>query len=71
MMVPICEIFHLLESDVRDDVWTTESNRENLRDLIVAFEAHRDKQYHLKLGREPIAKTTLTTASQNSDYRIF
>lgn len=27
------------------------SNRENLRDLIVAFEVHRAKQYHLGLGR--------------------
>ena len=35
------------------------SNRESLRDLIVAFEAHRAKQYHLGLGREPIAKTNL------------
>ena len=31
------------------------SNRESLRDLIVAFEAHRAKQYHLGLGRKPIA----------------
>ena len=29
------------------------SNRESLRDLIVAFEAHRAKQYHLGVGREP------------------
>ena len=47
------------------------SNRESLRDLIVAFEAHRAKQYHLGLGREPIAKTTLASANQNRDYRIF
>ncbi|MBF1535746.1 MAG: IS4 family transposase [Prevotella salivae] len=47
------------------------SNRESLRDLIVAFEAHRSKQYHLGLGREPIAKTTLASANQNRDYRIF
>ena len=47
------------------------SNRESLRDLIVAFEAHRSKQYHLGLGREPIAKTTLTSANQNRDCRIF
>ncbi len=47
------------------------SNRESLRDLVVAFEAHRAKQYHLGLGREPIAKTTLATANQKSDYRIF
>ena len=47
------------------------SNRENLRDLIVAFEAHRAKQYHLGLGRKPIAKTTFASANQNRDYRIF
>ena len=47
------------------------SNRESLRDLIVAFEAHRANQYHLGLGREPIAKMTLATANQNRDYRIF
>ena len=47
------------------------SNRESLRDLIVAFEAHRSKQYHLGLGREPIAKTTLASANQNRDCRIF
>lgn len=39
------------------------SNCESLRDLIVAFEVHRDKQYHLGLGREPIPKTTLATAN--------
>ena len=32
------------------------SNRESLRDLIVAFEAHKAKQYHLGLGREPISQ---------------
>ena len=47
------------------------SNRESLRDLIVAFEAHRSKQYHLGVGREPIAKTTLASANQNRDCRIF
>ena len=47
------------------------SNRESLRDLIVAFEAHRAKQYHLGLGRNPIAKTTFASANQNRDYRIF
>ena len=47
------------------------SNRESLRDLIVAFEAHRAKQYHLGLGREPIAKTTLASENQNRDYRII
>ena len=47
------------------------SNRESLRDLIVALEAHQGKRYHLGLGRERIAKTTLATANQNRDYRIF
>ena len=47
------------------------SNRESLRDMIVAFEAHRAKQYHLGLGRKPIAKTTFASANQNRDFRIF
>ena len=42
-----------------------------MRDLIVAFEAHRAKQYHLGLGRKPISKTTVASANQNRDYRIF
>lgn len=47
------------------------SNRESLRDLIVALEAHQSKCFHLGLGPKPIAKTTLATANQNRDYRIF
>ena len=47
------------------------SNRESLRDLIVTLDAHQGKRYHLGLGREPIAKTTLASANQNRDYRIF
>ena len=47
------------------------SNRESLRDVIVALEAHRSKCFHLGLGRKPVAKTTLATANQNRDYRIF
>ena len=35
------------------------SNRESLRDLIVAFEAHRVKQYHLGLGRKLLRKRHL------------
>ena len=46
-------------------------NRESLRDVIVALEAHRSKSFHLGLGRKPIAKTALATANQNRDYRIF
>ena len=47
------------------------SNRESLRDLIVALDVHQSKRYHLGLGREPVAKTTFATANQNRDYRIF
>ena len=47
------------------------SNRESLRDLVVALEAHRSKCYHLGMGRKTIAKTTFATANQNRDYRIF
>ena len=46
-------------------------NRESLRDVIVALEAHRSKCFHLGLGRKPIAKTTLATANQNRNFRIF
>lgn len=47
------------------------SNRESLRDVIVALEAHHTKCYHLGIGRNPIAKTTFASANQNRDYRIF
>lgn len=47
------------------------SNRESLRDVVVALEAHRSKCYHLGMGSKPIAKTTFATANQNRDYRIF
>ena len=46
-------------------------NRESLRDVVVALEAHQSKCYHLGMGRNPIAKTTFATANQNRDYRIF
>ena len=45
-------------------------NRESLRDVVVALEAHQSKCYHLGMGRNPIAKTTFATANQNRDYRI-
>ena len=47
------------------------SNRESLRDVVVALEAQHTKSYHLGIGRNPIAKTTLASANQNRDYRIF
>ena len=39
------------------------SNRESLRDLIVALEAHQAKCYHLGFGREPLDKTTLASSN--------
>lgn len=47
------------------------SNRESLRDLVVASEAHRSKCNQFGFGRNPVAKTTFATANQNRDYRIF
>ena len=35
------------------------SNRESLRDVVVALEAHHSKCYHLGMGRNPITKTTV------------
>ena len=34
------------------------SNRESLRDLIVALEAHQPKYYHMSTDYKPITKTT-------------
>ena len=47
------------------------SNRESLRDVVVAWEAHHSKCKFLGIGSKPIAKTTLASANQNRDYRIF
>ncbi len=46
------------------------SNRESLRDLIVAIDAHKSKSYHLGFGKN-VSKTTLAKANQDRDYRIF
>lgn len=46
------------------------SNRESLRDLIIALEAHQGKTYHLGLGRN-VTRSNLSKANQNRDYRIF
>ena len=45
-------------------------NRESLRDLICALEAHHDKCYHLGIGRN-VSKTNLAYANQVRDCRIF
>ena len=46
------------------------SNREGLRDLIVAFEAHRSKCYHLGVGRH-ITRSNLAKANENRNFHIF
>ena len=47
------------------------SNRESLRDVVVALEALHSKRKFLGIGSKPIVKTTLASANQNRDYRIF
>jgi len=46
------------------------SNRESLRDLIVALDAHHSKSYHLGMGKN-ISKSSLSRANQDRDYHIF
>lgn len=45
-------------------------NRESLRDLICAIEAHHEKCYHLGFGKN-VSKTNLAYANQERDCRIF
>jgi hypothetical protein len=46
------------------------SNRESLRDLIVALDAHHSKCYHLGMGRN-VSKSNLARANRDRDCRIF
>ena len=46
------------------------SNRESLRDLIVALEAHAGKVYHLGIGKS-VTRSNLSKANEQWDYRIF
>lgn len=46
------------------------SNRESLRDLIVALDAHHSKLYHLGMSNN-VSKSSLARANQDRDYRIF
>jgi len=46
------------------------SNRESLRDLIVALDAHHSKCYHLGMGKN-VSKSSLARVNQDRDYRIF
>ena len=46
------------------------SNRESLRDLIIAIEAHHQKCYHLGIGKH-VTRSNLSKSNTNRDYRIF
>lgn len=46
------------------------SNRESLRGLIVALDAHHSKTYHLGMGKN-VSKSSLARANQDRDYHIF
>lgn len=46
------------------------TNRESLRDLIVATEAHSGKLYHLGMGQS-VTRSNLSKANEQRDYRIF
>ena len=45
------------------------SNRESLRDVVLATQAHASKAYHLGFGKHA-AKSTLADANTKRDYRI-
>ena len=46
------------------------SNRDSLRDLIIALDAHHSKCYHLGMGKN-VSKSSLARANQDRDYHIF
>lgn len=46
------------------------SNRESLRDLVLATQAHASKAYHLGFGKAA-TRSNLAKANTNRDYRIF
>lgn len=46
------------------------TNRESLRDLIVATEAHSGKLYHLGMGKS-VTRSNLSKANEQRDCRIF
>ena len=46
------------------------SNRESLRDLVLATQAHASKAYHLGFGKHATQRT-LADANAKRDYRIF
>ena len=46
------------------------TNRDSLRDLIIAISAHEGKSYHLGFGKS-VTRSKLAKANENRDYRIF
>lgn len=46
------------------------THRESLSDTVLCLEANAGKLYHLGIGKA-IAKSTLSKANENRDYRIF
>lgn len=63
------EALHLLEPVACFDVRTV-SNRESLRDLVIALDAHHSKCYHLGMGKN-VSRSSLARANQDRDYHIF
>ena len=45
-------------------------NRDGLRDLVTALEAHHGKLYHLGMGKS-VTRSNLSKANEKRDYRIF
>jgi hypothetical protein len=46
------------------------SNRDSLRDLIVAIEAHKRKTYHLGFGKS-VTRSNLSKANENRNSKVF
>lgn len=46
------------------------SNRESLRDLVVAMEAHAGKPYHFGIGKS-VMRSNLSKANEQRNYHIF
>ena len=46
------------------------SNRESLRDVVLATQAHAKKAFHLGFGKHA-SRSTLADANTKRDYRIF
>lgn len=46
------------------------TNRDSLRDLVLAINAHSNKSYHLGFGKS-VTRSNLSKANEKRDYRIF